>query len=270
MILFSEFKRRQREEVRALRRLLDDVLPEGLYTSRELTGVILTGSVARGDARIGPFGVLIDLLLVLPPQGQVELNDLFGEDAEPDLPFHCVRLNERVGLQIQVATLPELRDAAQRADAAAFALSEAEVLVDPTGVLQELCSSLSRVPETELESAAMEAFFRFDYLVNDYRYEKWSHREAWTQIAQNMNEATECYCRFLYALNGSRTPRRDWLAYLTYELPVTPATHARIMERLYSSELSPESLRHKRAVYMELYAWMTSQCRTRGWLERPE
>ena len=55
-------------------------------------------------------------------------------------------------------------------------------------------------------------------------------------MIQNGNEALECYCGFLYCINGWFIPRKDWLVYLTTELEVKAPNHDELIDGLYRTE----------------------------------
>ncbi len=75
--------------------------------SDQLVGALLTGSVARGDARISPWGLYIDVTLVLKDDGEIDLEKVFGKNEEPDIPKHCVNLFDKVGMAHTAASSRE-------------------------------------------------------------------------------------------------------------------------------------------------------------------
>jgi hypothetical protein len=110
-------------------------------------------------------------------------------------------------------------------------------------------------------------YFRYQYLTDAYHQEKWAHREAWIQLAQNANEACEAYCNFPYCINGWFIPRRDWLVYFTYTLSQKAPGHERLKDAAYNSVLSRERIESRYKGLQEIGSWMTGFCRTNGWVE---
>ncbi len=266
MLSFSDICREQERELRHLRDLAHASIPAAIESTAGVVGVFLSGSVARGDARIGPYGVLIDLIVVIEEGTSTGFLESFGKDEKPQLPFHCVMLEEMIGLQIDTVAEGEIADRIAADDAAARMIQESEVLLDPRGRLAEIKSRVIRPSEQRTRRTSIDAYFRFQYLSGEYRFEKWEHRRAWPQIAQNINEASECYFRFLYGLNRQYVPRKDWLVYLSYELRRRPDDHEEIVDALYSTILNAPGLREKHRTCSVVATWMNNQCEIEGWL----
>ena len=267
MKTFAEVVAEQAEEAGRLRRMAEEICEEKLKREPGILGVLLSGSVARGDARIGPFGVQIDVALVVERRPDLDLELLIGPDEEPGIPYHCVSLAEKVGLAVEVVELEELKAVRSRKESEIFARSESVVLFDRTGALGAWKAGAFVVTEEERRLRSLAWLGRYGYLEGgDYRFEKWMNRGVYTQVCQNFNEAAECYCAFLLCLNGRFVPRKDWLAYLTYDLPVLPPAHASYMDALYSSRLEEEALRAKHEILKEIHRWMEARARAKGWL----
>ncbi len=267
MKTFSQVVAEQAEEAGRLRLMAEELCAERLEREPGILGVLLSGSVARGDARIGPFGVQIDLALVAERRSDLDLERLFSPDEEPGIPYHCVSLAEKVGLAVEVVELEELKAVRSRKESEIFARSESVVLYDRTGALASWKAGAFVVTEEERKARSLAWLGRYGYLEGgDYRFEKWMNRGVYTQVCQNFNEAAECYCAFLLCLNGRFVPRKDWLAYLTYDLPVLPPAHASYMDALYSSRLEEEALRAKHEILKEIHRWMIARARAEGWL----
>jgi predicted nucleotidyltransferase len=102
MIRLPELIEIQKQDVAALRSMVELLVEEKVRNHVSILGALLTGSVARGDARIGPFGLMVDLALVVNKKENLDLQTMFGKDEEPDIPFHCVTLEDTIGLAIEV------------------------------------------------------------------------------------------------------------------------------------------------------------------------
>ena len=262
MIRFTDLCEQQKPEVQRLRSVLDAFLEEADDRLRHAEGLLLTGSVARGDARIGPYGILIDLLLVEGETGPIELSEVFGEDSEPHIPFHCLQLVDKIGLAVSKSTVEGLYRIEEMSESQRFAMNESEILLDPNGSLARWKTTALRITDRDKYERAKQRYSRFRYLIGKYRYEKWADREAWVQLAQNANEAAECYCEFLCCINGTYIPRKDWLAYITYNLPIKPDDHESLMEAIYTSGLDEEALKTKYLRYRELGSWMSGHIKS--------
>jgi predicted nucleotidyltransferase len=78
----------QQSEVVHYRSVARKLTREKLSRMSGVVGVLLTGSVARGDARTGPLGFFVDLLVVHEDGQSIDLESVFGSSTDPDLPFH--------------------------------------------------------------------------------------------------------------------------------------------------------------------------------------
>jgi hypothetical protein len=123
--------------------------------------------------------------------------------------------------------------------------------------------------EEDIKNRALQQYFRFDYLTNEYRTEKWTYREAWAQMTQNGNEAVECYCNFIYCINGRFIPRKDWLVYLTYDLQEKVPNHEDLTNKLYRTEATEEGTKSRSHLFKELYVWMRDYCVAKEWIGHP-
>ena len=234
----------------------------------EIVGVLLTGSVARGDARKGPYGLHIDLTVVVTDKNDLDLTEIFGPSVEPYSPYHCVDIEGQV-FALEVQTIKEVNNIRTCWESMIFAKYESMILFDRTGLLTKWKEVAFSISDEQMHMRALQQYFRYDYLTNDYRTEKWKHRQAWMQMAQNGNEAIECYCNFLYCINGWFIPRKDWLVYLTYELPEKAPDHEELMIRLYKVEVTQDGIGIRGDDLLSLGLWMRHYCEQKGWLIAP-
>ncbi len=266
MIKFQELQDMQKKEVAGLRKMVESVVEEKIKTESRIIGALLTGSVARGDARIGPFGIMIDLALVVDKAEDLNLETIFGKDEEPEIPFHCVTLKDTIGLAIEVLTLDDLYKIRQKQESQIFAKNESMILYDKNELLKKWKEQAFVIDDNQLRQRALQHFFRFGYLTGDYRLEKWKFRKAYTQINQNFNEASECYCSFLYCINRKFIPRKDWLTYLTYELQIKPTDHETFMAGIYEASNTEDGVLKRNAYMEDIKKWMTEYCSRMKWI----
>lgn len=263
--LCGDMRREQRGEVERYRAIADRFVMQRLRPIPVVAGALLSGSAARGDARRGPHGFMIDVVVVLDENALLDLEALFGESADPAIPFHCVRF-EGEEIALEARGLAYLAGVRQRSEAEMFARSESLVLYDRDGTLARWKAETFGITAEQIRTRCQHHQRRFQYVTGDYRNEKWSYRGAWLQVAQNLNEAAECYCSFLHCLNGGFVPRRDWLVYLTCEMPLKPAGHAELLQGLYRSYGDERELSERLRFARQAGAWMESVCRQNGWM----
>jgi len=266
MKYFSKLIREQQNEVRELTDIARSITSEKLDAIPKIEGVLLTGSVARGDARIGPYGVMIDLALIVENKNDINLDDIFGKDEEPHIPYHCVTVKGNIGLQIEVVEKARLFKIREKPESAIFAMNESVIISDRESVLTKWKRECFIITDAQIKSRALNNYFRFCYLTGEYRLEKWMSREAFIQIAQIFNEAAECYCNFLYCINRMFIPRKDWLTYLTFELANKPEKHNFYMEQLYTSYPDANFIIQKSETMRDIQKWLERYCLDKNWL----
>ncbi|OHD55539.1 MAG: hypothetical protein A2Y33_00850 [Spirochaetes bacterium GWF1_51_8] len=225
--------------------------------------VLLSGSASRGDARQGRYGLLVDLTLVTPG-GDTDLSKTYGASTEPGIPFYCTVFSN-TGFQIKQVSRASLTDTS-KPESECFALAESIVLGEnDTRISGELARHYPKKQAPRKETA-MQNFRRFRYLCGDYRYEKWEWRQAYTQMAQNFHEAFECFCGFIYAVNGSFIPRKDWLVYLLPEQEIRPEGIDSLTEALLGILPNQNSIEKGKLIYQAVGEWMESSAKELGWI----
>jgi len=266
MKTLQTIKKQQKDEVDRYRRIVEKIVEEKIRPCKIINGALLSGSVSRGDARKGPFGLMIDLVVVVDNRDDIDLQEIFGPDTEPNIPYHCVPA-EDISLQIELTTTKELKKIRSRSESEMFARLESDIVFDRTGYLQEWKKASFTITDDQKKNRALKQYFRYQYLTGEYRYEKWSSRNAWIQLAQIACEAIECYCNFLYCINGWFIPRKDWLAYLTYELSEKIPSHEQIMGVLFTGGPNEPDIRSKFSQLVEIGKWISAYCKGENWLD---
>jgi predicted nucleotidyltransferase len=263
LILLSQIIIEQRKEVENYRNLASEFVKKEVSIIPGLIGVLLTGSTARGDARLSPHGFSIDILIVMENNCELNLLDKFNESILPEFPFHVIKRNNTY-INIESKTIGELSKIREMREDVIFAKNESMILMDSKGILEDWKKSSFHITNEDIRSRALDHKIRFEYLINNYRQEKWDYRDAKTQIAQNYNEANECYCAFLHCINGSFVPRRDWLVYLTYEYEIKPDNHAQLLENVYATG-NKTSLATRWQSLIEIKKWIDQYCQNKNW-----
>lgn len=263
---FKDFILEQKKEVNEFNKVVRKFTDDYVKNNKLILGCLLTGSVARGDARIGPFGIYIDLAIIVKNYNDVDLEKTFGKDHEPYIPYHCISIKDKIGIAIEVIEYKDLLNIRDKDESTVFAMNESIILDDKLRLLAKWKEDTFKITEEQLKERSLTNYYRYSYFTNDYRFEKWDYRNAVIQIAQNYNEAATCYCNFLYCINGLFIPRKDWLIYLTLELDIIPDEHNDFMEILYSSSLNKKDIAEKNNTIGEIKKWMENYCIKQGWM----
>ena len=265
MKTIREMVQEQKHEVSHYRDIVNtEVIPK-LKSRSTVVGCLLTGSVARGDARKGPMGLDIDILVVTNDRASLNLEKVFGPDVDAIRPYHCISLGE-VGLQIDLQTMRELNQIRTKSEAEIFAKQESEIIFDPEGLLAQWKDTYFSISDDQRKERSLKHLFRFRYLTSQYRFEKWAYRKAWIQLAQNASEAIECYLNFLYCINRWFIPRRDWLAYYASELEIHSSNHEEVLASIFTGSLKESDLSEKYLQLQELGNWMELLCKREKWI----
>jgi predicted nucleotidyltransferase len=268
MITFRDLCALQSEENLKLKKLATELVQDKISGNNKILGALLTGSVARGDSRIGPFGIMIDLAIVVDKKVNIDLADLFGPDEEPYIPYHCTKMENGIGFGIEAVEREELYKIREKPESTIYAKWESVIIDDKLGILQEWKERYFLLSVDQIKERALSRYFRFQYMTNDYRVEKWEFRGAWLQLHHNMNEACNCFCEFLYIINGFFIPRNDWLVYLLSEMKIKPDALDEGLVILYSTGIitDKDSSSKRIGQFRKFFEWMDEYCRTKGWL----
>ena len=262
---FKQMIADQKAEVEEYRSIARSVTSKYLARQQAVLGLLLTGSVARGDARKGTYGLYIDITVVVEKRNDINLSEIFGPSIEPYIPKHCIMVDD-AGIAFEITTMTELNGIRSNFESVIFSKQESIILFDRSGLLAEWKENCFMLSDDDIKKRALQQYFRFDYLICDYRIEKWKHRAAWVQMVQNGNEAMECYCNFLYCINGWFIPRKDWLAYLTYDLQEKMPNHNNIMSDSYSVRATEQGVERRSEKFREIEAWMKEYCLCKNWI----
>ena len=236
---------------------------EDIDSKFDVTSILLTGSAARGDARMGKLGVLVDLTII-SDTGNLNLQDSYGPDREPFIPYYCTRFMN-TGFQIKQETLSHIFDT-NKSESECFALSESLVLTTKYPEMDSIIRQLYPKSQGSRKDTAMKNYRRYFYLCGEYRYEKWEYREAYHQMAQNFHEAFECFCGFVYAVNGSFIPRKDWLAYLLPEQEIKPPNIELLINKMLRVLPERNGIEEGKIIYQTVGEWMKTTAENFGWI----
>lgn len=261
MKTFSQIKTEQKE-------FCLDLYQKSLRLAQEyknkmnISAILLTGSVARGDARKGPYGLFIDLLFILE-NCEINFKPVFGKDLEPDIPFFCGKV-DGVGYQIQTINKEDFLQLPKPEDQS-FAISESKSLMINDEKIELFIKEHFKTIKKPRKNIAMDSFHRFNYLTNSYRLEKWLYRRAFHQISENNHSALLCFTNFLYAINKSFIPRDDWKIYLLFELEITPDNLENIITALQTSVKTERDIEVVQVIIDSCNHWMQDQIHQLGW-----
>lgn len=87
---------RQKEFIQEIKNKVSDFINS--IDKSEIETILLSGSLSRGDffPRIkdgGDIDGMVDLIVMRKKGSSIKAEDVFGPDQEPQIPFHCVKVN---------------------------------------------------------------------------------------------------------------------------------------------------------------------------------
>jgi hypothetical protein len=266
MIRLPEMIALQKEHVEQYRKTAAAFIEKEISIIPQVLGVLLTGSTARGDARKGPLGLMTDITIVLEPNTSIDLIERFGPSVEPpDYPFHAIN-RQNTTFALELTHIDSLWDIKKQSDSIIFAKQESLIMLDRTGKLKKWKDTAFKLNDDEIKQRSLMYYRWFEYISNEYHFEKWAFRKAWIQLTHNLNVACECFCSFLFCINGGYVPRRDWIVYLTYELPEKPNDYEQLIHSMYQSLATEADITNREAAIKKANQWMISYCRAKGWM----
>lgn len=152
-----------------------------------------------------------------------------------------------------------------KAEDTLFAMCESKLLLSNNSEIDSFISVNFKPFSQPRKDIALQNYYRFDYLTNSYRLEKWLYRESFVQISENYHLSLICFAHFLYAINKSYIPRDDWKIYLLFELEIKPDNLEKIITTLQSGVKDESEIKPVQEVINTCKRWMGQQTERFGW-----
>lgn len=204
-----------------------------------IQGVLLSGSVARGDYYPGDLGGMVDLTVFPVPGAYRDPSTVLGPDEEPSIPFHCVT-HQGQGYQVRWMPPPGPGDLSAMDEALAFSLMESTVLVETDGFWTRRRAALATAALPLLAERKARDLGYARYLTNPYKVDRWRRRGETFQLHLNLSRALDLCLACLYRANGSFPPAEDRRMYYSVDLAALPPDWPGLATSLWAS--SPDSL----------------------------
>lgn len=206
----------------------------------DLEVILLSGSVARGDFNPGKFGGMIDLTIIKRDGVTTTATELFGEDEEPDIPYHCIRyLGQWFSIYFNdfdfIHRFEELEEARK------FAILESKVLFDREGIYQNSLNIITKELNNRLKVERDRGRGYINYLLSEYKTDRWRQREAYPQLHMNLNRAIDVAIKCLFYSNNQYAPAEDRRLYYSYSLNTVNSDYPRVLNELFKMDLNSYS-----------------------------
>ena len=215
--------------------------------------ILLSGSVSRGDFMPGKYGGMIDLTVMKTEDSILTASDVFGENENPDIPYHCIR---HLGQWFQIAfnEFIDSTDFEMLDESNKYAILESKILHDSnnrfTTVLEKINTGLSMKLNLEKNNG----IGYINYLISGYKKDRWISREAYPQLHSNLNTAIQVAIKCLFYNNGKYAPAEDRIFYYSFDLPKTTDNYEKIVTELFKQEImSFEDYKRREEIFIKLF-----------------
>lgn len=230
----SEIKQMQHEFIEECRLNAKDYIHS--ISTDELEIVLLSGSVARGDFMPGKLGGMIDLTVIRKKGSTATPLEIFGEDQEPEIPYHCIQ-NRGQWFQIAFHNIITESDFSQFDESKKFALLESIPLWTGGGTASLDLDNIRRNLKVELPKKLERALGFIHYYISEYKKDRWIRRGAYSQLHANLDNAINLAIKCLFYINGKYAPAEDRRLYYSYDLPQLPSGYNEMIEQLFNRNI---------------------------------
>jgi hypothetical protein len=216
---------------------------------KEIETILLSGSVSRGDYCPGENGGMIDLIVMKKEGSKITVEELFGKNEDPFIPYHCIRWNGE-WFEILFTDFIDCNVFEQFNEPRKFSVMESKVLYDPNEKYKNELKKIREYIGKDLENKLKETLGYLKYIIG--KEERWEIREAYPHMHNNLNIAIELGICCLYYFNGKYAPADDRKLYYTYELEKIPKNYDELLVRLFEQKIdSKEDYERRKKIFME-------------------
>jgi len=132
--------------------------------------------------------------------------------------------------QIKVYDEKYLINFVENNEAEKFSFFESRILLDKTKILGVTINKIyNEIVKIEISENYQRSFRYMNYLINDYKVNRWIKRKAIIQLNQNLSNAIEISIKCLFYINGKYSPAEDRALYFSFELEKKPENYKEII-----------------------------------------
>lgn len=216
-----------------VRKYIDDLNKNNLQT------IMLSGSVSRGDYNPGKFGGKIDLIVMKKPGSTVTPEMVFGEDDEPDIPFHCITV-DKYQYQILFIEFVDYSLFQTFDEARKNSFLESQILYDLDNKYQNELTKIVKFAYEDQITMLNNCLGYIGYLLSEYKKDRWYRRQSFVQMHENLNTSIRLLIQCIYYVNGKYAPAEDRRLYYTFSLAKLPTKYEEKIVELYRQDISSE------------------------------
>jgi len=221
--------------------------------------VLLSGSVARGDYYPGKLGGMIDLTVFKDKSSQITAEDIFGKNEDPDIPFHCIN-RDGTWFQIVFNDYIDCEEFKKLDESKKSALLESVILFDKNDKYKKELQKINDYSKNEQKQKLNDGVGHINYLLSDYKKDRWQRRYAYSQLHENLNLAIRIVICCLFYINNRYVPAEDRRFYYSLDLEKLPNNYESVLVEINKQDISSESdyKRREKLFYENLQNYILS------------
>jgi len=236
MYKLSEMIDKQKDYVKQMKIHADDFIK--WIDKKDIETILLSGSVSRGDYCPGPNGGMIDLIVMKKNESKITVEDVFGKNENPDIPYHCKKWNGE-WFAILFTEFIDCNKFAELNEPRKFSVMESKILYDPEGKYGNEIKLIKKFVKNDLKDKLKKTVNYLQYIIG--KDARWEIRRAYPHMHNNLNIAIELGICSLYYLNGKYAPADDRKLYYTYELKKLPNNYEKLLEKLFEQKINSKN-----------------------------
>ncbi|MDA3901548.1 MAG: hypothetical protein PF637_13650 [Spirochaetes bacterium] len=206
---------------------------------KHIQTILLSGSVARGDYYPDKYGGMVDLTVMRVDAGKITAEELFGPDVEPEIPYHCV-IRDGVVFQIWLDDFIDMEAFKKLDESAKYAIIESHMLFDRDNLYFDTCSAIKVFQARDLSEKCENCIGIINYLLSDYKKDRWYRRQAYVQMHENLNTAIKTAIKCLFYLNNKYVPAKDRRLYYSFGLKYLPENYEELINSVLKQDVCSE------------------------------
>jgi predicted nucleotidyltransferase len=249
MYKFSEMVEKQKDYVQKMRKYAKSFIKT--IDKSQIDTILLSGSVSRGDYCPGKKGGAIDLIVMKKDDSSITVEELFGKNENPNIPYHCTRWNGE-WFQILFTDFIDCNKFKELNEPRKFSVMESKIFYDPNKRYSNELKKIKKHVKDELNNKLKSTLGYLKYIIG--KEARWEIRKAYPHMHNNLNIAIELGICCLYYFNGKYAPADDRKLYYTYELKKLPKNYEKLLIKLFEQKIdSKEDYERRKKIFFEKF-----------------
>lgn len=232
MDTITVIRKKQEDFIKKQILITNQFIDNNIKTNKQIQSCMISGSVARGTFMPGKESGAIDLILFVENKDDFNANEALGPDLEKHIPGHFIKKDNNF-YQIKIYDEQYIFNFIENNEAEKYSFFESRILLDKTKILGETINKLyNEIAKVEISENYQRSFRYMNYLINDYKVNRWIKRKAIIQLNQNLTKAINISIKCLFYINGKYSPAEDRALYFSFELEKKPEKYEKIIRNL--------------------------------------